>query len=96
MIEWELFNYKKIWLIFKDEYNCKVVFFKSLNDLLKEQELLCYDCINVIKKILEIRFVVRDLFYILNIDVLSIIVKSCFDKYKFNSLIVKKGRIVLR
>lgn len=96
MTEWELLNYKKTRLTPKDEHNCKAALSKSLNDLLKEQELPCYDCINVTKNTLEIRFAVRDLSYIPNIDALSTIVKSCFDKHKPNSLTVKKGRIVSR
>lgn len=98
MTEWELLNYKKPRLTPKDEHNCKAALSKSLNDLLKEQELpdVCYDCINVTKKTLEIRFAVRDLSYNPNIVALSTIVKSCFDKHKLNSLTVKKGRIVSR
>lgn len=85
---------------FDEVISCWNVFFEILNDLLKEEKLLDVyvyeDCINVMKNFLIIKFVVGDLFCFLNVDVLSVIVNICFDKYRLNNIIVCNGMEVVR
>lgn len=98
LTEWELVYNEKYTLFPAEEQECKAALSKSLNDLLKEEEIpaVRYDYITVTHKTLEIRFVVGDLSYYPNIDALSTIVKRCFNKHKLRSLTVKKGRVASR
>lgn len=99
-IEWSLCFKEKLLLIFDEIISCRNVFFEILNDLLKEEKLkdvyVYKDCVYVMKNFLIIKFVVRDLFCFLNVDVLSVIVNICLDKYVFNNIIVCNGMEVLR
>lgn len=98
MTEWELIYNEKYTLSPAEEQECKAALSKSLNDLLKKEEIpaVRYDYITVTHKTLEIRFVVGDLSYNPNIDALSTIVKGCFNKHKRRSLTVKRGRLASR
>lgn len=85
-------------LIPKEETGCKAALHNDLNNLLKEEKMqdVRYDCITVTEASLEIRFAQNDLSRIPNMDVLSTIVKRCFDKHGLSKLTVKKGKYVSR
>lgn len=98
MTEWELLYDEKYKLLPKEETSCKAALHNSLNDLLKEEKMqdVRYDCITVTETSLEIRFAQKDFSRNPNIDVLSTIVKRCFDKHKISNITVKRGNYVSR
>lgn len=82
----------------EEETRCQTALHNSLNDLLKEEKMkdVRYDFITVTKTSLEIRFARNDLSRSPNMDILSTIVKRCFDKHRLSNLTVKKGKYVSR
>lgn len=98
LTEWTLLYNKKYKLISEEETKCKAALQHDLNNLLKEETMqdVRYDCITVTETSLEIRFAVNDLSQSPNMDVLSTIVKRCFDKHRLSNLTVKNGKNISR
>lgn len=98
LIEWELLYKEKHKLTAEEETRCKAALHNDLNNLLKEETMqdVRYDCITVTETSLQIRFATNDLSRSPNMDVLSTIVKRCFDKHRLSNLTVKKGKYVSR
>lgn len=98
LTEWELLYKEKKPLIPEEETRCKAALDNDLNNLLKEEKMqdVRYHCITVTETSLEIRFAQTDLSRSPNMDVLSTIVKRCFDKHRLSNLTVKKGKYVSR
>lgn len=98
LIEWELLYKEKHKLTAEEETRCKAALHNDLNNLLKEETMqdVRYDCITVTETSLEIRFAQNDLSQNPNMDVLSTIVKRCFDKHRLSNLTVKNGKYVSR
>lgn len=97
-IEWELLYNERYKLTAEEETRCKAALHNDLNNLLKEETMqdVRYDCITVTETSLEIRFAVNDLSRSPIMDVLSTIVKRCFDKHSLSNLTVKKGKYISR
>lgn len=98
LIEWELLYNERYKLTAEEETRCKAALHNDLNNLLKEETMqdVRYDCITVTETSLEIRFAVNDLSRSPIMDVLSTIVKRCFDKHSLSNLTVKKGKYISR